>query len=257
LGLLLTLLENAYEINPGANNIVYCRCIYYVDLIVACLGPSYLIVASIDRMLVTSRNAGTRKRSTRRLVIVCLISLAFFWTVFHIHALIYIQIFQIGPDTFLCTFQPGAYTAFITYYSLFLVGILPPLLMAIFGYRTVKNIRQVRHAINRSHASTIETATVGRAYTVQSKDRQLIRMLLMEIFIYIISRFPATIFLIYQQITQYETKSTDRITIEQFIQTATYFMGFIDSSVSCYTNMLVSKSFRAGLKRLFQFHPQN
>jgi hypothetical protein len=252
-GLLPTLLNTAYDINPGATNIVFCRSIYYLDLVLACVGPTYLIVASIDRALVTSRNAGTRKRSTRRLVIVCLISLGLFWTLFHIHALIYINILQFGPDYFVCYFQPGAYTTFITYYSLFFVGIFPPLLMTIFGVRTVKNIRQVRHVTHHSHVSIIVTTTVSRAFTVPSKDRQLIRMLLMEIIIYLISRFPSTIFLIYQQITQYQMKSTDQISIEQFIATVTYFMGFIDSSVSCYTNILISKSFRAELKRMFHF----
>jgi hypothetical protein len=252
LGLLLTIFQSGFNYNPGANNIVYCRSVYYVDLILASLGPTYLIVASIDRTLVTSRNAGTRKQSTRRLSILCLLSLALFWAVFHIHALIFIKIIQIAPDYFICYFQPGAYTVFITYYSLFLVGIIPPLLMAIFGFLTVKNIRQVRRPLHQSHASAIDTTTVGRTYTVESKDRQLIRMLIMEIIIYLFSRFPSTIFLIYQQITQDQTKSAEQISTEQFIANITYFLGFIDSSVSCYTNILVSKSFRTELKRIFQ-----
>jgi hypothetical protein len=252
LGLLPTILSTGFNITPGSTNSVFCSSVYYLDIVLSCLGPTYLIVASIDRTMVTSRNAGTRRRSTRRLAIVSLISLSLFWALIHIHALIYIKIIQLGPGYFICYFQPGAYTTFITYYSLVVVGLIPPLLMALFGFLTVKNIRQVRHATHHSHASTIETTTVGRVYTVESKDRQLIRMLIMEIIVYIISRFPSTVVLIYQQITQYQTKSDEQISTEQFIANVTYFMGFIDSCVSCYTNILISKNFRAELKRIFR-----
>ncbi|CAF0828741.1 unnamed protein product [Adineta steineri] len=94
--------------------------------------------------------------------------------------------------------------------------------------------------------------TVGRSFTVHSKDRQLIRMLIVEIIIYLIARFPSTIVLIYDQITVNQIKSADRISTEQFIANITYFIGFIDSSVACYTNMIVSKNFRAELKRIFK-----
>jgi hypothetical protein len=161
------------------------------------------------------------------------------------------EILQFGPDYFVCTFQPGAYTSFITYYSLIGTGIGPTLLMIIFGFLTMKNIRQIQNAIHPSTATAIGTTVVGRPYTPQSKDRQLIRMLLMEISIYILARFPATIFLIYSQITQYETKSVEQSIIEQFIANITYFAGFIDSSIGCYTNILVSKTFRLELKRIF------
>jgi hypothetical protein len=241
-----TFLGTGYGINPGAQNLTYCRSIYYIGLILSSLGPSYLILASIDRTLITSRNAGTRKRSTRRLAITCIICLALFWTIFHIHALIYIKFVQFGPDYFVCTFQPGAYTSFITYYSLFVIGISPPLLMILFGFLTMKNIRQIQNTVH-----PYNTTAVGQFYTPQSKDRQLIRILLMDISIYILARFPATIYLIYGQITQYEVKSAEQTTIEQFIANITYFSGFIDSSIGCYANMLVSKTFRLELKRIF------
>jgi hypothetical protein len=251
LSLIPTFLQNGYDINLGEDNLVYCRSFYYIGLILSSLGPSYLILASIDRTLITSRNAGIRKRSTRRLVIICIISLALFWMIFHIHAFIYMEILQFGLKYFVCTFQSGAYITFITYYSLFIIGLIPPLLMIIFGFWTMKNICQVRHVIHPARLSTIGTIVVGRSYIPQSKDLQLIRILLMEIIVYIFSRFPATIFLIYQQITQYQTKSIEQTTIEQSIANITYFTGFIDSSISCYTNICVSKTFRVEFKRIF------
>ncbi|CAF1314510.1 unnamed protein product [Adineta ricciae] len=252
LGLLPTILQSGFNINPGTSNIVFCRCFYYVDFILSILGPTYLIITSIERTLVTSRNAGIRKRSTRRLVLLCLISSILFWALFQIHIFIYINIIQIAPNYFLCYYQAGLYTAFITFYSLFIVGITPPVLMGIFGFLTLRNIRQVSQVRHHSHTSIIETIAAGRPHAIHSKDRQLIRIVFMEIMIYLISRFPSTIFLIYQQITQHETKSDAQISIEQFIANITYFTGFIDSSISCYANILISKNFRTELKRIFR-----
>jgi hypothetical protein len=251
ISLIPTFLSNGYNINLGGGNLAYCRSLYYVGLILSSLGPSYLILASIDRTLITSRNAATRKRSTRRLAITCIIGLLLFWMIFHIHALIYMEILQYGVNYFVCTFPPGTYTSFITYYSLIVIGVSPPFFMILFGLWTMRNIRQLRNALHRSTATAIGTVVVGRSYTPQSKDRQLIRMLLMEISVYILARLPSTIFLIYGQITQYETKSVEQTIIEQFIANITYFAGFIDSSVSCYTNLLVSKTYRLELKRIF------
>jgi hypothetical protein len=245
-----TFLGDGYDIALGEGNLAYCRFAYYIGLILAMLGPSYLILASIDRTLITSRDAGVRKRSTRRLAITCIIGLALFWMIFQIHALIYMEIVQVGVNYFVCTFQPGAYTSFITYYSLFIVGLTPPLLMIIFGLLTLKNIRQVQNAVHPSSLSAIGNTVGHRSDGPRSKDRQLIRMLFMEIIIYLFARFPATIMLIYEQITQHENKSLEQTTIEQWIANITYFIGFIDSCVSCYTNIIVSKTFRKELKRM-------
>ena len=246
-----TFLVYGYGIDLGYRNLTYCRSLAYIGLILSSLGPSYIILASIDRTLITSRNAGTRKRSTRRLAIACLIALALFWMIFHIHAWIYMQIVQYGADYFICTFQPGIYSSFITYYSLIVVGIGAPVSMAVFGIWTMKNVRQTQHAVQPSGASTIRTTVgVNRPYATRSKDHQLVRMLLMEIGVYILARFPATAFMIYNQITQYETKSIEQRIVEQSIASITYFSNFIDPSIACYINILVSKTFRAELKRI-------
>ncbi|CAF0992840.1 unnamed protein product [Adineta steineri] len=222
-----------------------------MSFILTCCEPSCLILASIDRVLVTSPNAGTRRRSTRRLTIINIIIVCSFWAVFHIHTLIFIQIVQYGTNYFVCIYQPGEYTTFISYYSLVITGCLPPTLMAIFGFWAVKNIRQIRRVRHNASARTTATVVVvGGAHTLQSKDQQLIRMLFIEILSYIICKYPGTIMLIYQQITQYDIKSDERQQIEQAIQELTAFLYFVENSIGCYTNMIASKTFRTELKRM-------
>jgi len=186
-------------------------------LVLPCLQASYMILASIDRTLITSPNAGTRKLGTRRLISTSMIGIALIWMVLHIHALIFMQIIQYGPNYFVCYYQPGAYTTFMNYFSLVMTGCLPPLLMGIFGFWTVKNVRQVRRTRHHSGSMNTVVTVVSRQYTLHSKDQQLIRMLIVDIITYMICKSPVTIFLIYQQITQYKEKSAEEQIIEQSI----------------------------------------
>jgi hypothetical protein len=248
--LLNSILTTGYNINLTSNNIVLCRFSFYIGFILACLESSYLILASIDRTLVTSPNAGTRRLSTRRFITISMISLALFWTLFSIHALIFTQILQYGPNYFVCYYQPGGYTTFITFYSLVINGVLPPALMASFGCWTVKNLSRIHRVRHDSRATNTTVVVVGRSHTLQSKDQQLIRMLFVELITYVICKCPVTIFYIYQQITQYREKSVEEGLIEQSILQLTYFLYFTESAISCYTNMLVSKTFRMEIKRI-------
>ena len=189
LGLVLTILAAGYNIDPSANNIVLCRFRFYFDLILTCCEVSYLILASIDRTLFSSPNARTRRRNTRRLVIISITCLALFWTLIHIHALFFTQILQFGANYFVCSYQLGAYTVFITFYSLVINGSLPPVFMALFGYLTVKNIRRIGHVTHHSRATNIGVVVIVRPQNIQSKDRQLIRMLFVDILSYVICNF--------------------------------------------------------------------
>ncbi|CAF0967812.1 unnamed protein product [Adineta steineri] len=251
LGLLFVVLPSGYGIDPSTNNIDFCRFRYYADTILTCWESSYLILASIDRTMITSRNANTRKRSTRRLIFICIISIAIFWALFHIHALIFAQILEEGPNYFVCYYQPGAYTTFITYYSLFINGLIPPFLMILFGIQTVKNARQLGRKTGPAKSSNVGSVSVGGTHIVQSKDQQLIRIVLVDIITYIICKCPVTLFLIYQQITQYQMKSAQQEIIEQLVAQIIYFVFFMETSIGCYTNLLVSKTFRRELKLIF------
>jgi hypothetical protein len=249
LGFLFTMLATGYDINLTSKNIIFCRFDIYIAFVLVCLESSYLILASIDRTLVTSPNAGTRRLSTRRFITISMISLALIWALFSIHTSIFTQILQYGPNYFVCYYQPGAYTTFITFYSLVINGVLPPALMTLFGCWTVKNVSRIHRVRHDSRANNTTVVVVGRPRTLQSKDQQLIRMLFVEILTYVICKFPVAIFYIYQQITQSRGKSVEEGLIEQSILQLLYFWYFVESAISCYSNILVSKTFRTELKR--------
>lgn len=251
-GLLLTTLATGYDIDPSSYDLAFCRFRFYIATVIPCYESTGLILASIDRALVTSSNANTRKFSTHRMVLVSIISLCFFWTVFHVHAWVLTDILQFGPDYFVCFHRPGLYTVLITYYSLLINGALPPILMAVFGCWTVKNIRRVRRVTQRSTAVPTEPTGGVRPHRLHSKDQQLIRMLLVDIIIFVVCKSPLTLFYMYQQITQHAEKSVEQQVVERAILHFTYFLFFAENCLSCYTNFLVSKTFRAEVIQIFR-----
>ncbi len=60
--------------------------------------------------------------------------------------------------------------------------------------------------------------------------------------------------MIYTQITQYDTKSTERQSIELMLNSLTLFITFIPPCLGFYTNYFVSKTFRTNAKKLIQLN---
>src|SRR5579871_3365548 len=96
--LLPAILQIGYNIEPGVYNLVYCRIRFYLGFLLACLPPFYLILASIDRVLVTSVNVQLRQWSNCHFIYKCIFVLTLFWSLFHIHALFYTNILLYGSN---------------------------------------------------------------------------------------------------------------------------------------------------------------
>ncbi|CAF1414447.1 unnamed protein product [Adineta ricciae] len=248
---ILQVTQVGYNTDPSITNIIYCRIRLYSSCVGNCLGPSFLILASIDRTLITSKDAGVRKRSSNRLAITCIIVLTIFWMLFHIHAFFFAEIIQVGPNMLFCFSQPGGHTVFTSYFALVFNAIIVPLCIILFGLWTVKNVKKVHNRVRPAGSLGNTSTTVGKNQHIGSKDHQLIRILLIDILTYIIFRVPFALFLVYQQITQYQLKSNDQIAIDYFGFNITYFLFLAVAAINCYTNLLVSKTFRAELKQTF------
>jgi hypothetical protein len=212
------------------------------------LSPFYLILASVDRVLVTSTNAGTRRHSIRRLAYMCISGVTLFWVLFHIYTLVSIDIIQVAPNYFVCYFTSDIGLLFMSYYTLIIKAILVPLIMVTFAVWTVKNIRSIRHARVAPAFWVNNTAEEGGLNSTRSKDRQLMLILLSDIMIYIISNSMLSGVIMYQQFTQYNVKSYEQTQIDIFLVNVSIFFNFIRFCVECYANLVVSKIFRNEFK---------
>ena len=243
-------LAKGYNVDPTTNNLVFCRFRFYTTLLFDVLGPSYLVLASIDRILLTSRHALTRQRSTPRLAYVCILSVTLFWLLAESHTLALCQIFVRGPDSNFCYFQQGNYTAFVSYYTVVVKGLLLPLLLLIFGLWTIKNVRGLGHVAPVSVTTAAGERGVRVSRSTHSKDRQLLRILLVDVGAYLIFTSMMSVVLTYQQIVKNQSQTNDDFQIRGFFLLVSIFSGYIPSCIGYYKNLLVSKTFRHEAKKV-------
>ena len=242
-------LEIVYHINPSATSVIICRLRIYFSILLNWFNPFFLILASIDRIMITSHNVHTRQKSTRRLAYLSTIVGTMLWAIFHSHALIFSNIVEVGPNVTICYHQLGIYLTFMGYYSI-TKEISALILLIICALWTVKNVRSVRRVrvapdVHPNHLVEQDGRPKNR-----SKDRQLIWMLLMDIVIYALFSFTMAIFLVYQEITQHQMKSVVRTRIEVFVRNVCFLSIAVPFCSSCYTNLIASATFRKEVKKL-------
>ena len=252
--ILFTTLTTAYNIDLSAYNKNFCRCRFYMMLLFEVLSPSYLLLASVDRILITSRNALTRRRSTRRLAHVWLTIVTIFWAVFHVHALALTGIIRITRNFFICYFQPGMHITLVSYYSIIIRGIVIPLLMITMGSWAIKNVRTLGRVAVVSIPTVIETPGIRNARAERSKDRQILQIVVTDISIYVFFNLMLSSTLMYQQFTPKESQSSVTTQIQVRLINIGFFSTFIPCCVGCYTNALISKTFRQEIKKIFMLY---
>ena len=248
--IMIIVLSIGYDIDLTSFNRFGCRLSIYLTFLVDSLSAYYLILASVDRVLVTSLNARTRQKSTPNFAGICILIGTIFWVLFHLHGIIFSDILPIGPGFYLCISSPGYYTEFVGYYLLLIKGILVPVLMSIFGMLTVKNIQSVRRRRIAPVMSITEQASGSNWSSMNPKDRQLVLMLLMNISIYVAFTLPLSIVAIYQQVRQSYGLTFEETQIILCIRLITLFFSYIPHCIDFYCNLMVSKSFRNEIKRL-------
>lgn len=168
-----------YSIDPARTSLVFCKIKFYLTYIAAILPPSFMILACIDRWLLSSLDARARLRSQPRFAYRSMICVSLFWILFSIHSLFGSTI-SLRSGITQCYLQPGSYTLFIALYSIIINYLLPPTLMAIFGLLTIINIRQTQRQIH----------PMRRTGYIHRKDRHLLRMLLFQVLVNIICTIP-------------------------------------------------------------------
>ena len=249
---LSTTLASGYSIDPGSSYLILCRCRFYAMLLFDALSPSYLILASVDRVMVTSTNALTRKRSTARLAHRTIGAITLLWLIGHSHILIFANLIPIAPGVTVCYFQLGAHVTAMGYYALVIKVILMPALMIALGLWTVRNVRRVARISPAPATTHTEATTHVGTRAVHTKDRQLIRILLMDTGVYITFNIMTAVVLTYQEFTKSQPKTYAQSVLGGFLLTVSVFSTYVPYCMSCYTNLLISKTFRHQVKTILQ-----
>ena len=248
--LLATILETGFQISVITQHIVLCHLAYYASLFANVLSTYCLILASIDRVLVTSPNVAIRRRSTLFSSYVLVLIGTAFWLLFHSPSLIFTNITYIDENVSFCFYQTGFYLTFISYYSIIKES-SSILLLLFFGLWTVKNIRRLRRVALPTTTMQSGIVPLNTSRAIQPKDRQYVAMVLLNIVVFTICSSTAAMFLTEQQISQYQQKSIEQVKIEIFFKYLVIFVLHIPFGSGCYTNLLVSKAYRNAMRNIF------
>ncbi|CAF1101676.1 unnamed protein product [Adineta steineri] len=224
--------------NVTTTAFVLCKIYLYIAGILGQLAKTLLVLASIDRFLVTNRHALVRGYSTPKRAKYLVFFGFIFWLLLSIHLPIMTTIVN-GQ----CT-GVGIYVTIRAIYVLIFVGLLPPIMLSIFGFLTYRNMRQLHNRI-RPTANNADTP-------MQRRDRDLLKLVISETVVYLITAGPYPLMFLETMISQYvvQNKSIQYSQIEVFMLNIVTFILFINSAAPFYTYIIASKSFRHDFTRI-------
>ena len=111
-----TIFISGFNIQLQNSNEFLCKIYFYVAFLFSYLPPTILILASIDRLLISSQNVDTRLYSSKRLAYFLISVSAGVWIIFDFHILIKVHIQEFYPSVFVCYYDLSTtYLDFISY----------------------------------------------------------------------------------------------------------------------------------------------
>jgi hypothetical protein len=216
--------------DPQTQSLVFCKMRLYIGHVLG-VNLRYIIVCvCADRFLFTQINVHIRSLNSVSIAIKLVLIICTVWLVAAIHMPILMYIRNGVCGMF------GLYKLIYAIYQITLVSILPPVLMSTFSILTIRSLHQRR----------------GIQARVRQKDRYLLRMVIAEVIVNVVTSIPYSINLVYNAVTYYVTnKSVERLEIESFITFITQFLAYLVSVAPFYLFMLTSKPFRNEFFKIF------
>lgn len=162
--------------------------------------------------------------STHRAAWKIILLVSSLWVALCVHYLVFydIQLSANGASRS-CTSPTGAYAIFLSFNAIIVNGLSMPFLMTLFGLLTVRNLKRHRQQVHGSGP------TVGRR---QKHEWAILRMLLLQTIVNVALSLPITIYLCYSGFTQYVSKSSNQVFIENYVYNMLTVLQNINAAVS-------------------------
>jgi hypothetical protein len=229
-----------YYVDETPRAFALCKIRFYISNVLGQLAKTMIVLACIDRFLITDNRANFRALSTpKRAKGLILISILF-WPLFASHIAIMTTIINKKCGTF------NIYSTIYTIYSIIFVGLIPPILLGIFGYFTYRHMKYIHVRIQPIVIHKVNYIPIQR------RDRELLTIVISEVFVYILTTTFYPLILLEMMISRYilSNKSVQYSQIEHFLFTISFLLLFVNNAVPFYIYFLSSKSFRRDLKEL-------
>jgi hypothetical protein len=223
--------------------VVACRLQFYIRHAFFQMMRTYKVLACIDRYALCSIEIRIRSFSRRKIAIRLIIICGLFWLLL----CIFFGLVRTIENGSCNIFNPVDLMIYTIYYLIF-PGIVPPLLMLIFTLLVMKTLKQMRSRVQPTTRENGEkTQSIG---ILRKRDRDLIKMVFVEVIVYVITTLPFSIYLIYKIIIGNITESKQRQQVESFINyIAQSFIMYLNTALPFYIYIATSPSFRRQLKQ--------
>jgi hypothetical protein len=221
--------------------ITFCKIYIYILNFVGQVPKTMLILACIDRFLITSTRTSVRTFSTPKRAKYFIVFSIIFWALFVIPSPIMTTVVYEQCSA------SGVYATIYSFYSLIFVSLIPTIISAIFGYLSYRNMRQMKNRVQPAARNPMNANI-----SIQRRDRNLLIIVIAELVTYIVTTALFPIIQLEMMISGYvaPNRSFQYLEIEYFTLYISYFLLFINSAVPFYTYIIASKSFRRDFKRL-------
>ena len=210
------LLITGYQLDVTKVSVLSCKLVQYVTGVCVVISPYFIVLASIDRYCASSRNVQRRKFSNVTVARWALVSVVVLVAVYYINYLVLIDLRK--DDSLGCAIRGDTiYKQVYPITQFFVFTVIPPSLMGLFGGMTICNMKQVR-LLPRVAARYRRT------------ENQLVRMLLIQVGIYIVLTLPlSTAYLIL--VLPNSIKVTPKFQFTYLICQLFYYLSFVTAFI--------------------------
>lgn len=137
-------------------------------------------------------------------------------------------------------------------------GLIIPISMIVFSLLCIKNVKQLQTRVHpNARILSLQTTNVRDLHqniaNKKTDDYQLIFMVLVQQFVYLITNLPFISYLFYIVITINWNKSNLQLSIESFCYNIFQILVFFNFSLTFYIYTFTASKFRKDLKKLL-FH---
>jgi hypothetical protein len=227
--------------NGTLSELVACKLNIYILNILGLIPKIMIILACVDRFMITHNRATFRAFSTPKRAKWIVFFSVIFCLLFTIHVPFITTIMNGQCSSF------GIYSTIYNVYIIIFVGLIPPVVMGIFGYLTYRNMRQMRSRVQPIIHNRIDTD-----HSIRRLDRDLLIIVISEVVVYIVTTTLFPLILLEMLISQYviSNKSIQYFQMEIFILNIALVLLSVNDSIAFYIYLISSKSFRRDFKQL-------
>jgi hypothetical protein len=223
-------------------DLVICKLFAYLLNDLGQIARTMIILACLDRFLITNERASFRAFSTLKRAKWLIFFSILLWLVFNIfipimRTIINGQCVLAGIDSIIYTF-----------YAIILVSAIPVIILCIFGFLTYRSMRQMQLRVQPIAHNRIDANN-----SIRRQDRDLLIIVISEVLLFLIATILFPLILLERVISGYvvSNKSAQYAQIEGFILTIAYLLLVANSAMPFYMYLISSKSFRRDFKNLF------